>query len=54
METQSGVAARVFGVLAAQKIPVLSVSTSETKIALIIPESDEAKAVRSLKAAFKI
>jgi 4-hydroxy-tetrahydrodipicolinate reductase len=54
METQSGVAARVFGALAAEKIKILSVSTSETKIALIIKEADEQKAVRSIKAAFGI
>ncbi|MBN1834578.1 MAG: 4-hydroxy-tetrahydrodipicolinate reductase [Spirochaetales bacterium] len=54
METQSGVAARVFGVLAAEEIQILSVSTSETKITLITQEKDEGKAVQSIKAAFSI
>jgi 4-hydroxy-tetrahydrodipicolinate reductase len=54
METQSGVAARVFGALAAEKIQILSVSTSETKIAFIIRDSDEKKAVRSIKSTFGI
>jgi 4-hydroxy-tetrahydrodipicolinate reductase len=52
METQSGVAARVFGALAAESIQILSVSTSETKIAFIIQDADEEKAVRSIKSTF--
>jgi len=54
METQSGVAARVFGALAAENIQILSVSTSETKIAFIIQDSDEEKAVQSIKSTFGI
>jgi len=54
METQSGVAARVFGALAAERIQILSVSTSETKIAFIIQESEENKAVQSIKATFGV
>ena len=54
METQSGVAARVLGALAAETVQILSVSTSETKIAFIIQEADQDKAVRSIKATFGI
>jgi 4-hydroxy-tetrahydrodipicolinate reductase len=54
METQSGVAARVFGALAAESIQILSVTTSETKIAFIIQDADEKKAVQSIKSTFGI
>jgi 4-hydroxy-tetrahydrodipicolinate reductase len=54
METQSGVAARVFGALAAEKVGILSVSTSETKIAFIVRAAEEEKALGSIKAAFQL
>jgi 4-hydroxy-tetrahydrodipicolinate reductase len=52
METQSGVAARVFGALAEANIVIQTVTTSETKIALIISEMDEGKAVAAIKTTF--
>jgi 4-hydroxy-tetrahydrodipicolinate reductase len=52
METQSGVAARVFETLAARKIKIQSVTTSETKIALIIDRQDRPEAVAAIKQAF--
>lgn len=52
METQSGVAARVFRTLAEANIVIQTVTTSETKIALIIPEKDEGKAVAAIKTSF--
>lgn len=52
METQSGVAARVFDTLAARKIGIRSVTTSETKIALIIDQQDRPEAVTAIKQAF--
>ena len=54
METQSGVAARVFASLAAAKVAIQTVTTSETKITLIIPRQDEARAVGAIKATFGI
>jgi 4-hydroxy-tetrahydrodipicolinate reductase len=52
METQSGVAARVFGTLADANVTIQTVTTSETKIALIIPQKDEDKAVGAIKTTF--
>jgi 4-hydroxy-tetrahydrodipicolinate reductase len=52
METQSGVAARVFDTLAGRKIRIQSVTTSETKIALIIDQRDRLEAVAAIKQAF--
>lgn len=52
METQSGVAARVFGALAAGRVKIQSVTTSETKIALIITSRDAGRAVTAIKKTF--
>jgi aspartokinase len=54
METQSGVAARVFAALAEQDVAIQTVTTSETKIALIIPQSDGSKAVAAIKSTFGV
>jgi 4-hydroxy-tetrahydrodipicolinate reductase len=54
METQSGVAARVFAALAEVNVTVLAVTTSETKIALIISRNDEDKAVGAIKTTFAL
>lgn len=54
METQSGVAARFFEVMAGARISIQSVSTSETKIACIIDRSDAQKAVAAIKEAFGV
>jgi 4-hydroxy-tetrahydrodipicolinate reductase len=52
METQSGVASRVFGTLAEAKVEIQTVTTSETKIALIIRREDEERAVEAIKTTF--
>jgi 4-hydroxy-tetrahydrodipicolinate reductase len=52
METQSGVAARVFGTLAEENVAIQTITTSETKIALIILQKDEGKAVAAIKTSF--
>ncbi len=54
MEKQSGVAARVFEVLAGLKVKIKSVTTSETKISYIIDQKDVPKAVEAIKRAFEI
>ncbi len=54
MERQSGVAAKVFKHLAAEDVRILMITTSETKISLLIDEQNEGKAIRSLRAAFKL
>jgi len=54
METQSGVAARIFEVMAAAGVAIRSVTTSETKIACIIDSPAEARAVEAVKKAFGI
>jgi len=52
METQSGVAARLFEAMAAADIAIHTVTTSETKIACLIGPEDAEKAVKVIKEAF--
>ncbi len=54
MEVQSGVAAQVFEVMANQGIALKTVTTSETKISYIIPQTDSQRAIEAIKAAFGI
>jgi len=54
METQSGVAARLFEVMAAAGVRIRSVTTSETKIACIIDSAAEGAAVAAIKQAFGV
>lgn len=54
MEVQSGVAARVFEVMANEGIALKTITTSETKISYIIPQVDRSRAVEAIKAAFGI
>ena len=54
MERQSGVAARVFEVLAKQGIGIKLITTSETKISLVIPRRDEKAASEAIIAAFRL
>jgi 4-hydroxy-tetrahydrodipicolinate reductase len=54
MATQSGVAARLFEVMAEQKIVMKTVTTSETKISYIIDQRDGDKAVGAIKEAFAL
>ncbi len=52
METQAGIAAGVFGTLAEAKVTIQTVTTSETKIALVISQKDKERAVEAIKATF--
>ncbi len=52
MEMQSGVAAGVFRAMA--DIPIHSITTSETKIACVIPQRDADRAVQSIKKFFNV
>jgi 4-hydroxy-tetrahydrodipicolinate reductase len=52
MERQSGVAAQVFEVLARQDIGIKLITTSETKISLVIPRREEKSATEAIIAAF--
>lgn len=54
MEVQSGVAARVFEAMAGQDIALESITTSETKISYIIPQTDRERAVEAIRKAFNI
>jgi aspartate kinase len=48
------VAARVFEIMADEDIGLKTITTSETKIAYIIPQTDRSRAVEAIKAAFGI
>ena len=52
MKSHSGVAYKMFDVLAANKINIEMISTSEIKISVVIREKDSARAVRVLHTAF--
>jgi len=54
MKTHSGVAARLFGVLAKNKINIEMISTSEIKISCVIDEKNTAKAVKVIAKEFKL
>jgi aspartate kinase len=54
MRTHSGVAAKMFDVLAANKIPVHLITTSEIKISVLLDEKDKALAVQKLHDAFEL
>jgi 4-hydroxy-tetrahydrodipicolinate reductase len=54
MERQSGVAARIFEVMARQDIRIRIITTSETKISYVIDERDEKHAVEAILDAFQL
>lgn len=54
MQRQSGVAARIFALLAQKGVTVTLVTTSETKVSLLVPETDERKAALALREAFEL
>ena len=54
MEVQSGVAARVFEVMADQDIAIKTITTSETQISYIISQADCSRAADAIKATFEI
>ncbi len=54
MRTHPGVAARVFRVLAAERVNIDMISTSPIKISCVIAREDVERAVRALHAAFEL
>ncbi len=54
MEIQSGIAARIFSILAKQDISIKTITTSETKISCIIEKADELLAVKAISEEFGI
>lgn len=54
MEIQSGIAARIFGIMAKQNISIKTITTSETKISCIIEKADELLAVKAISDEFGI
>lgn len=54
MEFQSGIAYRVFSCMADAGIPILAVTTSESKISCVTPSAEAAKAVSTIKGEFGI
>ncbi|WZL79908.1 ACT domain-containing protein [Eubacteriales bacterium mix99] len=54
MERQSGVASRIFEIMAEQDIRMKMISTSETKIFIVLPREDEKRAVESIMEAFRL
>jgi aspartate kinase len=54
MRTHSGVAAKIFGALAAEQINIMMISTSEIKVSCVIDERDTEQAVRVLHDAFQL
>jgi 4-hydroxy-tetrahydrodipicolinate reductase len=53
MERQSGVAAKVLSRLAQAGVGILMITTSETKISLLVPLQDETAAIAALREAFQ-
>jgi 4-hydroxy-tetrahydrodipicolinate reductase len=54
MERQSGVASRIFDIMAASRIPIKSVTTSETKISYVIGKDETARALEAIQQTFGI
>ena len=54
MRSHAGVAARMFKALAAEKINIQMISTSEIKISVVIAEADGRRALRALHRAFEL
>jgi aspartate kinase len=54
MQSHSGVAARMFQVLAAENINILMISTSEIKLSCVIQDRYAELAVRVLHEAFRL
>jgi aspartate kinase len=54
MATNPGVAAAMFGALAAEGVNIQMISTSEIKISCVIPAQDVQKAVRAVHRAFSL
>ena len=54
MKQSTGVAAKMFGALAKEKVNIQNISTSEIRISCIIAKEDGDKALRAVHAAFEL
>jgi 4-hydroxy-tetrahydrodipicolinate reductase len=54
MERQSGIAARIFQALASQNISIKLITTSETKVSMVIDRQEEKSAVEAIMKAFNL
>lgn len=54
MKQSTGVAARMFGALAKEKINIQNISTSEIRISCLVAKEDGEKALRAVHAAFEL
>ena len=54
MEKQCGVAARIFEIMAAYRIKILTVTTSETKISYIIDRKEAERAIEAIQQTYGI
>jgi aspartate kinase len=54
MKQSTGVAAKMFGALAKEKINIQNISTSEIRISCLIAKEDAEKALRAVHAAFDL
>ena len=54
MKQSTGVAARMFGALAKEKVNIQNISTSEIRISCIVAKEDGEKALKAVHAAFEL
>ena len=54
MKQSTGVAAKMFGALAQEKINIQNISTSEIRISCLVAKGDGEKALRAVHAAFEL
>ncbi len=54
MRSHPGVASRLFGTLAAERVPVVNVTTSEIVISVLIPAADAERALQAVHRAFEL
>jgi aspartate kinase len=54
MKQSTGVAAKMFGALAREKVNIQNISTSEIRISCIIGKGDADKALRAVHGAFEL
>ncbi len=54
MKQSTGVAAKMFGALAREKVNIQNISTSEIRISCVISKDDAEKALRAVHAAFEL
>ena len=54
MKQSTGVASKMFGALAREKVNIQNITTSEIRISCIIAKEDAEKALRAIHAAFEL